>query len=43
LPYVPLWYEDQVYVASARLRGYSMSHDGNYDALVNATWGTERP
>jgi peptide/nickel transport system substrate-binding protein len=38
LPYVPLWYEDQVYVASARIRGYSMSRDGNYDALVTATW-----
>ena len=40
LPYLPLWYEDQVYVARARLRGYALSRDGNYDALTNASWGS---
>jgi peptide/nickel transport system substrate-binding protein len=43
LPYVPLWFEDQVYVANARIRGYSMSRDGNYDALASATWSTGKP
>lgn len=42
LPYVPLWYEDQVYVAAKRLRGYTLSRDGNYDALNTATWGLSR-
>jgi peptide/nickel transport system substrate-binding protein len=42
LPYIPLWYEDQVYVAAGRLRGYSVSRDGNYDALTVATWGSDK-
>ena len=43
LPYVPLWYEDQVYLAAKRLRGYALSRDGNYDALSTATWHTNGP
>lgn len=38
LPYVPLWYEDQVFVANTRLRGYRTSRDGDYDDLAKATW-----
>lgn len=33
LPYVPLWYEDNVAVARAGLRGYALRTDGAYDAL----------
>ena len=35
LPYVPLWYEDHVYAAGARIEGYRLGRDGNYDSLVN--------
>jgi peptide/nickel transport system substrate-binding protein len=41
LPYVPLWYEDQVFIARPDVVGYTMSRDGNYDGLVTAKWGTE--
>ncbi len=34
LPYIPLWYEDQVYAARRGVRGYRLAPDGNYDALV---------
>ncbi len=34
LPYVPLWHEDHVYAARSGIDGYSLSIDGNYDALV---------
>ena len=34
LPYVPLWYEDQVYVSRAELPGYQVARDGNYDGLA---------
>ena len=33
LPYVPLWYEDHVYVSRRGLSGYTLSSDGNYDGL----------
>ena len=33
LPYVPLWYEDQVFAARADIRGYRLAPDGNYDGL----------
>ncbi|HKJ09929.1 MAG TPA: ABC transporter substrate-binding protein [Gammaproteobacteria bacterium] len=33
LPYVPLWYEDQVYVCRAGIEGYRLATDGNYDGL----------
>jgi peptide/nickel transport system substrate-binding protein len=34
LPYVPLWYEDQVVASRAAIRGYRLAADGNYDALA---------
>lgn len=34
LPYVPLWYEDHVFVARDGIQGYRLSHDGNFDGLV---------
>ncbi|WP_455221284.1 ABC transporter substrate-binding protein [Kaarinaea lacus] len=33
LPYVPLWYEDHVYVARRNIKGYRIRADGNYDGL----------
>ena len=35
LPYVPLWYEDNVYVARANVQGYRLASDGNYDGLIH--------
>ncbi len=35
LPYVPLWYEEHFFAARDDIRGYTLSADGNYDALVN--------
>jgi peptide/nickel transport system substrate-binding protein len=34
LPYVPLWYEDQVYAARDEIEGYRLAADGNYDGLT---------
>jgi len=33
LPYIPLWYEDHVYLSRDTVSGYSMSVDGSYDGL----------
>jgi len=33
LPYVPLWYEDQIFAARAGVTGYRLAADGNYDGL----------
>ncbi len=33
LPYVPLWYEDQVAVLGPAVRDYHLAADGNYDGL----------
>jgi peptide/nickel transport system substrate-binding protein len=33
LPYVPLWYEDHVFVARKGISNYHLSLDGNYDGL----------
>lgn len=33
LPYVPLWYEDQVHVSRLGTTGYRLAADGNYDGL----------
>jgi len=33
LPYVPLWYESQVFVSRSDIQGYHLAHDGNYDGL----------
>ena len=35
LPYVPLWYEDHVFVSSKNIEGYQLAIDGNYDELLN--------
>jgi peptide/nickel transport system substrate-binding protein len=43
LPYVPLWYENQVFVSRPGVRGYRVSRDGNYDGLVAAHWGATAP
>ncbi len=37
LPYVALWYEDQIFVTRKSLQGYSVTRDGNYDGLLNVT------
>ena len=34
LPYIPLWYEDQVFVARRDIRGYRLAADGNFDGLA---------
>lgn len=33
LPYVPLWYEDQLFVSRAGVEGYVVAADGNFDGL----------
>lgn len=35
LPYIPLWYEDHVFIASYEVEGYHVAPDGNYDALLH--------
>ena len=35
LPYIPLWYEDQIAVAGADVRGYTPAEDGDLDALAH--------
>lgn len=37
LPYLGLWYEDQIAALSTRLTGYSLALDGNYDGLERVT------
>lgn len=39
LPYVPLWYEDHVFVARRAIEGYRLSLDGNYDGLMTVSQG----
>lgn len=34
LPYVPLWYEDNLLVTSREISGYALATDGNYDGLL---------
>lgn len=34
LPYIPLWYEDNILVASKGVSGYALANDGNYDGLL---------
>nr|VFK20550.1 MAG: peptide/nickel transport system substrate-binding protein [Candidatus Kentron sp. LPFa] len=36
LPYVPLWYEDNVLITRDDIAGYEPTPDGNYDGLVAA-------
>lgn len=33
LPYVPLWYEDHIYVAREGIEGYELAANGKYDGL----------
>ncbi len=33
LPYIPLWYEDQLFAARRTVTGYQLMTDGNYDGL----------
>jgi peptide/nickel transport system substrate-binding protein len=35
LPYVPLWYEDQLAAFREGVTGYGLAADGNYDGLVS--------
>ncbi len=35
LPYVPLWYEDNVFAAREDIAGYRLALDGNYDGLID--------
>ena len=35
LPYIPLWYEDNVLVQRQDIIGYTMAIDGNYDGLLH--------
>ncbi len=37
LPYIPLWYEDHVFIAKTDIIGYTLATDGNYDGLINTT------
>jgi len=37
LPYVPLWYEDQVFAMRPGVDGYALTPDGNYDGLLTVT------
>jgi peptide/nickel transport system substrate-binding protein len=37
LPYVPLWYEDQVVALGSRVVGYELGVEGSYDGLATAT------
>ena len=34
LPFVPLWYEDHVFIARDHVKGYTIARDGNYDGLL---------
>ncbi len=34
LPYIPLWYEDHVFISRDYITGYQLAGDGNYDGLV---------
>ncbi len=37
LPYVPLWYEDNVLAVRKEIKNYTLSADGNFDALNEIT------
>ena len=37
LPYVPLWYENNFFVAREQITGYRLGVDGNYDGLLEVT------
>ncbi len=33
LPYIPLWYEDHIFISRDSVTGYKLANDGNYDGL----------
>lgn len=37
LPYVPLWYEDHVFISRKEIHGFTLAHDGNFDGLRNVS------
>lgn len=39
LPYVPLWYEDNVMITQKYVENYTISSDGNYDGLKKVKLG----
>jgi peptide/nickel transport system substrate-binding protein len=43
LPYVPLWYEDHVFVARRDIVGYTLAVDGDYDGLMQVHKKRARP
>ncbi len=42
LPYVPLWFEDQLYVTRASISAYTTDQDGNFDALEQVRRVTDK-
>lgn len=39
LPYIPLWFEDQVLASRGGISGYRLASDGNYDGLLTVRRG----
>ncbi len=39
LPYIPLWYEEHVFINRDYISGYRLASDGNYDGLAQVTSG----
>ncbi len=37
LPYIPLWYEEHVFISRDYISGYRLASDGNYDGLAQVT------
>lgn len=37
LPYIPLWYEDNILITTKNIHGYTLAADGNYDSLRMVT------
>jgi peptide/nickel transport system substrate-binding protein len=37
LPYLPLWFEDQVLATRQGIAGYRLAPDGDYDSLATVT------
>ena len=35
LPYIPLWYEDHVFIAQKEIKGFKIAKDGNFDSLIH--------
>ena len=40
LPYVPLWYEENIALATSTIRGYTIKTDGSFDGLLHVQWTT---